>query len=455
MTIYLPFFISFLIGCLVNRAILRKTKDVNFLLFLFLAVGVGLGFSSLLTFLSFLICDGFNPFFIFYANLSFLLILLVIDFIRKDSRAFFTKTNWFNISHFFYGAFFLIVLILVYIGAKNHPFGEWDGWAIWNMKAKFLTLSGDSWKDVFLRLHWHTQPDYPLLLPLINIWGWLLSGNDFYRSPILTSVIFTVSCGGLLFSGLTRYIDKTIALLASCLLLFLPFYVFIGTAQYADIVLAYYLLASLISLMIMIREKDNGFAVLFGLFLGFISFTKNEGIAISILLIAISILYLFSENRKSRFSNLKIIAFIFLGLVVTMTPAIIFKLFLAPPNRDIAITNGTISSPFFNLEGCYLIATAFMYEVLHKRWCYIWLLIIFAILLDIRKYFYKERKILVFFFLSYFVIVFFVYLTTVNFSLTWRLSRTLPRILLYLLPSVLFLVFYVFGYKENAKKNKI
>ena len=192
------------------------------------------------------------------------------------------------------------------------------------MKAKFLTLSGDSWRDTFRLLHWHTQPDYPLLLPFINIWGWVLSYNDFASAPLWTSVIFTVSCGGLLFSGLMRYIDGKIALLASLLLFSLPLYIYIGTAQYADIVLAYYLLAGLMSLVFAVREKDKGFALLSGLFLGFLSFTKNEGMAMSALLLMISTWYLVFGDSKNRLSNLKIAAFVSFGLIATLPAAVIF-----------------------------------------------------------------------------------------------------------------------------------
>lgn len=454
MTALLPFLISFLIGYALNLILLKKA-NIPLLLQIFLSVGPGLGLSSLITFYSFLLCNGFNPIVIFALNIVLLITLLLVYVLQEKKKFSFTfdKCHGVHRSVGIGGAFFLALLAVVYTFAKMQPFGQWDAWALWNMKAKFLTSSGSSWMDTFQKLHWHTQPDYPLLLPMMNIWGWALSPRDFYTAPLILSIVFTLSCGGLLFAGLMRYTRKDIAIIASGLLFFLPWYLLMGTAQYADIVLAYYLLASFVCIVYMLREKHNGFAVLLGLFLGVMTFTKNEGVLMAALLLLMTIFYLFLENPKERSSALRILRSIGWGLALTVPATLIFKCCLAPRNPDIDIRNMTITSQFFNYEGCYMILTALFQELTSQRWNYLWFFIMALTLRDGRRYFYQETKILTRFFLLYFLVLFFVYLGTVNFNLMWRLSRTLPRILFTLLPSVLFLIFYVFDYgQKNMKK---
>ncbi len=451
MTTYLVFFLSFFMGYLVIALFLRKSPPVLPLLHFFLSVGLGLGISSLLTFFSFFVCNGFNSIFIFSVNL---LVFFALIFIHMKLKVFHfpsLKFRFLKLSYIASALFFLIVSMVTYTMAKGHPFGEWDAWAIWNMKAKFLTLSGHSWKDIFHALHWHTQPDYPLLLPFMNIWGWVFS-KDFFRVPLLTAVLLTISCVGLLFSGLLQCQRKATAFLAACLLFSLPSYAIRGTQQYADILLAYYLLASFITFAVAFREKDRGFAILYGIFLGLLAFTKNEGIIISLLLMALTVIYLFLENSNTRGVRWNIIAPILLGVCITGPWALIFKLLLAPLNQDIFVQNQVGSLSYFNFEGCYMVLSALFQELTGITWGYIWVVIFLAVVLRWKGYFDKELKVFSLFFICYFFIVFLIYLLTVHFNLMWRLSRTLPRILFYLLPSILFLVFYTHDLKTDAKK---
>jgi len=69
--------------------------------------------------------------------------------------------------------------------------------------------------------------------------------------------------------------------------------------------------------------------------------------------------------------------------------------------------------------------------------------------------FYKECKVMTLFFIGYILILITVYLTTTNFDLSWRLKNTLPRIYFYLLPSLMFFLFYIhWREKETIVKNE-
>ncbi len=448
-----PYLVSTLIGFLVLKIFFRQISRENFSLYLFLSPGLGLGISSLITFFSFIVCDKFDPLAIWILHAIALMGLGIIHVRLKNFQDFRFQCPCIKPFDVLCLMLLGLTVALVYLFGRAHPFGEWDGWALWNMKAKFLTLSGISWRGVCHELHWHTQPDYPLLLPLMNVWGWSLSYGNFSPAPFWTAFVFSVSCAGLLFTGLERFIERKIALFAACFLISLFPYHYIGTAQYADIILSYYLLAGMVTLTVALRHREHSLLFLFGIFLGLMTFTKNEGTVIALLLIILTAHHLWRENSVGALKSSPLLLKVLAGFLITASFTLYFKLFLAPPNRDI-IMPADGRWPYFNFEGCYLILTAFLHELTgvwsHPAW-----VAGLAIVINVKKLFHKEIRIMTLFFILYALVLFFIYLTTSNFNLTWRLSRTSSRIICYLLPSVLFWIFYMTQSPDDKSKANI
>jgi hypothetical protein len=63
------------------------------------------------------------------------------------------------------------------ISAHYYPLGGWDAWSCWSLKAKFIFLGQENWKDVLSPGLWRSNTHYPLLWPLINVWFWDLGGT--------------------------------------------------------------------------------------------------------------------------------------------------------------------------------------------------------------------------------------------------------------------------------------
>ncbi len=421
--IALPYMISFLTG---TALLLRFAKEPKALAGLFFpaAFGLGMGLSALLTFYSFLIWNKFFP-----AGTIGLHVLLLLGLtVHKDF-----KPRLFTLGQEFCSSWPLGLLAvaafpLTFMAAGHHPFGEWDAWAVWNVKTKFL-IAGN-WRDIF-NLHWHTQPDYPWLLPAFNAWVHGFVAAPVHKIGQTTAVVFSVNTVLLLFTGLRRYINLYLALLAAAVLLFNPALTFLGTAQYADVVLAHYLLLAIIGFIVFAMERQAG--IILGLSLGLMPFAKNEGVVIALLFLAVT--FFFTADKKS-----------FRGTVIAFGAAaaafIIFKLFLAPANRDITLQAFGALPSLFSWERCRLIAEFFLREMFNPQWHYIWLLLAAMFVLNVKKYTSSEVRGLLVFFALYGAVIFVIYLTTMNFDLSWRLSRTVPRILFYLLPSFLFMAFY-------------
>ena len=169
-----------------------------------------------------------------------------------------------------------------------HPYGSgWDSFAIWNLHARFLYRGNAHWRDGFTALISWSHPDYPLLLPAAIAHFWTLLGHETPMVPALLGLVFTFATAGLLFSALDILIGRASALLGGMALLATPFFIELGTWQYADVPLSFFFLATLV-LLHMHRAQfaagavdgrlSRGFLALAGITTGLAAWTKNEGV---------------------------------------------------------------------------------------------------------------------------------------------------------------------------------
>ena len=448
------YLIAFLIGHLTISLLVANRIRLLTSLRLCLSLGLGLGLCSLLTFLSFLILNKYSPPTIIPLYLATIGLLLFINIKThkrtiKDIFPINSVLKDLRLNHVIALALWGTLIFCIFLIAQRFPFGRWDAWALYNMKTKFLLFS-DSWKDIF-RLHWHTQPGYPLLLSFINTGAYAFTQKTVNSVCLSTAIILSFSCGLLLFASLKQFTKTTVAFIGSTLLLTNPTYLSLSTAQYADILLAFYLLASIATIILTLKTKDPGCAILSGLFLGLMTFTKNEGIVFCLVLFGLTCLNIIIFNKNTLKSRFKILGHLLIGLAATAIFTIVFKLFLAPPNPDIFPANvSTSNMEFLNIRGLMIVVNFTLKELFHKGWCFIWPLAILMFIINPIKFFKNECKVISAFFICYLLILFFIYLTTINFDLSWRLTNTLQRILFYLLPSVLFLVFFAHWRNDNA-----
>jgi hypothetical protein len=218
----------------------------------------------------------------------------------------------------------------------NRPHGEWDAWAIWNMRARFLFRGGEHWRDAFSPLINWSHPDYPPLLPAAIAGLWTCVGSESTRVPVVVSGLFAFSTAGLLVSSLSTLRGKSNALLAGVVLLGTPFFISHAANQYADVTLGFFYLATYVLLATQdaIEESSRRLLVLAGVAAGFAAFTKNEGLlfvpaVITTRLIAMT----FSAGWKSSLRQGLSFA---IGLVPVAALVLFFKLTLAPPSYLVA-----------------------------------------------------------------------------------------------------------------------
>jgi hypothetical protein len=279
-----------------------------------LAVGYGLGIFSVVFFLA----RAFAVSNLIAVDVATLSLLLVVFFLlrnhatrsgrfREPAEAF-DLPGWLQRILIF--AFALSLCAALYAAVMRtlaHPHGDgWDAFSIWNLHARFLYRGGAHWRDGFSAIIPWSHPDYPLLLPgaIAHFWSYL--GSDEPAVPGVIGLLFTFSSAGLLVSALWILRGRASAMLGGLALLTTPFFIELGTSQYADVPLSFFLLATVTLLCLHDCHSSDatasgqpGLLVLAALGAGFAAWTKNEGLLFLCAIVAARVLVFFRPERRS------------------------------------------------------------------------------------------------------------------------------------------------------------
>ncbi len=317
-------------------------------------------------------------------------------------------------------ALLALIGIFIYLEAGHYPLGGWDAWSCWNLKAKFIYLGQERWKDIFDPILWRSNTQYPLLLPCINVWFWDLTGGH-PGGPLFLAGAFYILTAGLLLFGLRHFGTHWLpALILTAATFLLPFNITLGASQYSDILVGLYLLCAFICLW-----ADE--PVLMGVFLGFLSFTKTEGMVAALILAGL-MMWRYRTNCVwlRRFGA---------ALTVAGIPTLWFTLFMAPPNE--AFINGLTSAKKPSDLGRLTTILTFLYkEVINFKWNGLLLLWLAGIVAFRNTVLEGKVKTFVAFFVSFFVVLLAYYQINTFFEISWWLDNTLSRVIFALLPSM-------------------
>lgn len=167
----------------------------------------------------------------------------------------------------------LATVVTEYIAS---PHGQWDAWAIWNQKARFLIRGGDEW-DAFLGVPW-SNPSHPLLVSASVARLWAYAGVELTLVPAMLSLAFGAASVAAVMAALD--LRRARAWMAGAVLLAPGTFVQQAAAQTADLPVALFVVAT----FIMLRNGGWGAAAdargaLFyaGVAGSLAAWTKNEG----------------------------------------------------------------------------------------------------------------------------------------------------------------------------------
>jgi hypothetical protein len=183
------------------------------------------------------------------------------------------------------GAFVVVVVmamvsvVAVYTAA---PHGEWDAWAVWNQKARFLYRGHGGW-SALLANDW-SNPGHPLLVPMLVARLWAYAGAELTVVPATVGMVFGASIVTVVVGALDP--SRARAWIAGSVLLAAGTFVQQVASQQADVPFAFFLVSALVVLReatMAIRRTDGdafGPLVLAGTLAGLAAWTKNEGLLV-------------------------------------------------------------------------------------------------------------------------------------------------------------------------------
>lgn len=335
--------------------------------------------------------------------------------------------------------------VAFYVGARMVlalPHGEWDGWAIWNMHARFLFRGGQHWTSMFSTgLSW-SHPDYPLLIPAAIAAGWtFVSGETAIISAAIGS-LFWVATLLLLVSALSVEGEKTRGFAAGLTLLLTPGFVLTGGSQMADVPLSFFMLTTIVLLWNAgtARPDALGCIALAGAAASMAAWTKNEGLQFLVLLLPVR--FISRWIRDSAAQSLKEILAFAGGAAPGLLVLVCFKLFLSPPNDLMAASGMDRLMDFSRYQQIWHLfgetARAFGGGLVNPAWVLVGFLAFLG--MGIRR---EERhNLLTFLALDVLLIAgyFTLYLIT-PYDLEWHVRSSFHRLLLQLWPALLFVCF--------------
>ncbi len=446
LSLLLPLFTGFILVSL-----FWPTKSPDLLMKCCLAIGVGFGVSSCLFFIWFSVV-GSEVKGLFLAEIVLLIGLITLFLYRIETPQLHSEIQFPQLNvHRILSIGFSLGLIFaigtfIFLSLK-HPHGEWDAWTIWNLRARFLARGGEHWTDASF-VYWF-KPDYPLLIPATIARSWMYIGNATVIVPVLVAMLFTFATVLLMFSSLSIFRGRSQGFLAGLVLLGTPFFVTHGASQYVDVPLGFFLLATMVLIVLHDRSgNSHPLIALAGMMAGLSSWTKNEGLLFVVAIIAS--LFAVTIPLKEWRSCLKSMLSFSIGLLPVLAIVIYFKMNFAPTNDLVAGQN--LRDTILRLADAsrYIeVAKAFVAESFYfGNWSHAVntpaLLAFYPLILGIDIAKENRSSVAVCLLALIFVAIgyFFIYVTTPH-RLSWHLSDSLNRLLLQLWPSFVFIYFMI------------
>ncbi|MES2140386.1 MAG: hypothetical protein V4511_11830 [Bacteroidota bacterium] len=332
-------FSSLLLGFLSCRLIFKEEENVSSRFLANLGIPVGIGISSII-FIFFNLL-GFTPLLIFLIEII-LLIFLILK-VKKLKKAI-GQFEWLNLNKLIQSPILLLAAVIYFYSwmmdagifffdSIAEPHGLWDAWADWNLGAKLISRDPFGWAKSFHEMiseDFHT--DYPLLQKGFIARCWILAKTETVLVPMIFAFIFTFCTIGLVASAVAYFTTKTEGLMAGMVLLCTPFFMTMGTSQYADNTVGYFFLATIV-LLTFARSGTTVKPLLLiaaGFTAGLSAWSKNEGLLFILCLFSSQLTLLFFKNYRELFIELKYLLF---GLIPVLLFIGYYKMVIAPPNQ--------------------------------------------------------------------------------------------------------------------------
>jgi hypothetical protein len=319
------------------------------------------------------------------------------------------------------------------------PDGGGDAVAIWNVRARTLFHARGETGDLLQRMKLG-HPDYPLLLPAALAAQFEFAGSASSEIPQATALAFLLGTAALAASTVERLGRRLLAAPAAILVLSAPHLTSVACQQYADVPLAYFLLASLGSLACALHPDPSRRLppAIGGMCLGFLGWTKNEGLVLAVILALLFLAHLFLSPRPQE--RIRSVASFLAGLIPPLVAIVFFKIAWAPPGDFVPGVGEQLRENLFDPARWRASASGYLREMGQwQRWGWAWPFLAGAVLLlgprPRTAIATLPRRLLSLSLLACSAAWVTVYVVTPA-PQQWHIATSLDRLLLHLFPSV-------------------
>lgn len=229
------------------------------------------------------------------------------------------------------GVISAMAALLLWREIMARPHGGWDGWAIWNPLAVFLSHAGDAWLSVLATELPAFHTDYPLLVPASVARVWMMLGDRAGWVPAAIGAGFTTATALIVVGSIWRLRGAAWASAAAALLL-TPEFLAQGANQMADVPLACFMAASVVSFAG--APSSTRRSILAGVAAGSAAWTKNEGLAAALVLLTLFVAA--SWRARGAAAARETAADLAIGAGPLLVLLACFKLLIAPDNDVVA-----------------------------------------------------------------------------------------------------------------------
>jgi hypothetical protein len=328
------------------------------------------------------------------------------------------------------------------------PMEAYDAVANWGLKAKAIYLAGQIPTDFLQNPDYREfHQDYPLLVPLLEsaVYQFLGTVNDTASKTLFP--LFLLGCVILFWVCLRRAeFPPSRALAFTFMLSSIPYFASQATNGYVDGVVSFYFGAGSLYLYVWQHSRDPLLLVISAALTGFAALTKNEGILLAgIQLLILGLTLASARERALDRSQLKLFA-AYLGIL----SAILLPWFLFRANLD--LFNDMTSGAAFrwrHIERLGAVLYFYQTQVFGPRnWNLVWILFLGLLVWNGRGWLRSSARPLVLTVMLALVAYNGIYLVTPH-DVMWHLRTSASRLLLHILPQVMFLI--ALGFEETKK----
>jgi hypothetical protein len=225
------------------------------------------------------------------------------------------------------------------------PHGDWDAWAVWNEKARFLFRGGPQWVAM-LDIGW-TNPGHPMLVSTLVARLWAYAGAESTLVPAVIGLLFGAGVVAVVMSALDFRRKRT--WIAGTVLLAPAVFVQQAWSQQADVPVAFFIVSTLILLRHerfragLDTQEARASLFLAGVTAGFGAWTKNEGLTLCF--IAALIVGIMAVRERS----IRPIVWWAVGAAPVLLTVLWYKLVVAPVPARYFSENSTLTTIVWTL----------------------------------------------------------------------------------------------------------